>query len=166
MKQINITDEMYNSLMELSKELNTQSHRSTAMPYFFQIQTTKKVAVPEGNGTIGYAYDGSTIETEEEINQVIFEYKDEKIPLKEIAKMNNYEQSEILNEAGWREVNFDYKEEYQNAFMTEKACKEHIRLNNYHYNKPIDYLQHAFRNPELELVLKFLCELSGGELHK
>jgi len=50
--------------------------------------------------------------------------------------------------------------------VAEKACKEHIEQNHYHYNNPKDYLVHAFRNPEMETVLEFLCGITGGELHK
>ena len=39
MKTIKISDEMYSSLMELSKEINGQDHRATQMPYLFQVQT-------------------------------------------------------------------------------------------------------------------------------
>ena len=52
MKIIEIEDEMYEFLMNLSKELNTQDHRGTAMPYFFQIQTKEKVAAPDEIATV------------------------------------------------------------------------------------------------------------------
>jgi hypothetical protein len=141
MKTIEVTDEMYDFLINLSKELNTQDHRATAMPYFYQIQTKEQVAVPEGCGIMAWHQDGSLIETDEEIDTVVFEWKDESVP-------------------------FEDKEKLENAFLTEKACKKHIELNYYHYCKPVDYLNHAFRNPELEQVLKFICQLTGGELHK
>lgn len=163
MKTIEVTDEMHGFLMELSKELNTQSHRSTAMPYFFQIQTKKKVAVPEGNGTEVWHYDGSTLETDEEITEAIAEYKGLEI---EDVTNDEYDREQILEDIGYRKFYQDEIEEYENAFLTEKACKEHIRLNDYHYNQPVDYLSHSFRNPELEKVMEFLCGLSGGEIHK
>lgn len=45
MKTIKINDEMYEFLMNLSKELNTQNHRATAMPYFFQISSIQSITV-------------------------------------------------------------------------------------------------------------------------
>jgi len=155
---------MYNSLMEISKELNTQNNRWTAMPYFFQIQTREKIAVPEGNGIMCYFYDGTEIETDEEINEAIAEYKE--VPVSDVCNLDELTKEEILREAGWDKAYYDYENKYQNSFLTEKACKEHIKANNYHYKKPVDYLSHAFRNPELELILKFLCELTNGKLHK
>ena len=65
MKQIEVTDEMYDFLMKLSIEINAQDNRSTAMPYFFQIQTKEQVPTMESCGTEAWHYDGSIIETEE-----------------------------------------------------------------------------------------------------
>jgi 5'-3' exonuclease len=159
MKTIEVTDEMYASLIELSEELNTQDHRATAMPYFFQIQTQEEVAVPDGCGNEAWHYDGTLLKTDKEINEEVSEIKD--ISTDKVAELSNDEKEEILEKAGWNKVCYDYKDKYENAFFTAKACKEHIRLNSYHYIKPVDYLSHASRNPELELVLKFLCELTG-----
>lgn len=165
MKTIEVSDETYNFLMDLSKELTTQNHRGTAMPYFFQIKTQEEVAVPEGCGTECWVSDGSRIETEEEINDTIFDYREEKIPLEKIKVMSRSLKEEILKEAGWREANYDYKDKFENSFLTEKSCKEHIKVNGYHYNEPVDYLTHAYRNPEMESLIKFICELTGVEAH-
>lgn len=169
MKTIQVTDEMYDYLMKLSSELNTQNHRGTAMPYFFQIQTKEEVPAAEGCSIEAWYYDGSKIETEE-IMETIFEYKEWNMESKEdVDKYNDfdsYEIEEMLEDMGFYKVNYEISEKYENAFLTEKACKEHIQANYYHYREPIDYLSFAFRNPELEMVFKFLCELSGGEIHK
>ncbi len=150
--------------MELSKELNTQDNRGTAMPYFFQIKTKEMVAVPDGCGTECWHYDGSQIETEDEINEAVAEYLGQDIEY--VKLISESDKESVLEKAGWSKGNYDFKENYQNAFFTEKSCKEHIRKNAYHYKEPVDYLNHAFRNPEMELVLKFLAELTGGHLHK
>ena len=165
MKQIEVTDEMYNSLVELSKEINTQDHRGTKMPYIFQIQTQEEVSVPEGCGTEAWYFDGSKIETQEEIDQAIFDYDPEKT-MEEIQAMDEYDKEDELEKMDYHKVHYDFKDHYENAFFTAKACKEHIRLNHYHYNEPIDYLSFATRNPEMELVFKFLCELTNGKLHE
>ncbi len=168
MKTIQVTDEMYYSLMELSKEINGQNHRCTAMPYIFQIQTEEDVAVPAGNGETIWAYDGSVLATDEEIKEAVIEHKEweEKEAEEKFDELNCFDIEEILKSAGWHQFDRDFVKRYQNAFFTEKACKEHIVANNYHYHKPVDYLTGAFRNPEMELVMRFLCELGGGKLHK
>jgi len=50
MKTIEVTDDMYESLMSISKELNTQSHRGTRMPYMIQVSKKKEVSAYEGQG--------------------------------------------------------------------------------------------------------------------
>lgn len=167
MKTINVSDEVYSSLMELSKEINNQDHRSTAMPYFFQIRETKQIdgvseeyspdgyvwICPNGDGTI----DNNRESMIEELEQADVEFD------KDITNDNL---EELMAENGYKKGYFRNEEIYSNAFLTAKACKEHIKLNSYHYSEPVDYLTHAFRNPELELILKFLCELTDGKLHK
>lgn len=160
MKTIEITDKMYDFLMELSKELNTQDNRSTALPYYFAIQTNEEIAVPENCGEKAWHYDGSKINTQEEIDQAIFDYYDPQYTMDQVKQMDENDKLDMLREHGWAEVWFSFKHEYQNAFFTAKACKEHIRLNHYHYREPVDYLHHAFRNYELETVLNFISELT------
>jgi len=53
MRTIKVNDEMYEFLINLSKELNTQDHRCTAMPYFFQVQTKEQVPAADGCGYEG-----------------------------------------------------------------------------------------------------------------
>lgn len=167
MKTIQVTDEMNEFLMNLSKELNTQDHRCTQMPYFFQIQTQEQVAAPEGQGTEAWHCDGSLIETDEEIKDVVFEWKEwDEEKLDVYNMLEEYEIEEILEAAGWYKVHYDYKDKLENAFLTAKACDEHMKSNKHHYNSPVNYLSFAFRNPELEKVFQFLCELTGGEIHK
>lgn len=170
MKTIEITDEMYDELIALSHELNTQDHRGTAMPYFFQIQEEVEIPTSDGCGEEVWTLDGHIcLRTEEDKKEAVFTYKG--------WDLNNKSDNKKYKELSWIEIDNILKEnytkfsvttmvKYQNAFFTEKACKEHIRLNDYHYKKPTDFLSHAFRNPELELVLKFLTELTGGKLHK
>lgn len=158
MKTIEIPEELHDQLMELSRNINSQNNRATAMPYFFQIRTNERVRVPEGCGTECWYCDDTTIETQEEIDQTIADYLD--CEIEKVKVMNDWDKDPILEKAGWKRVNYDYEYKFQNAFLTEKSCKEHIERNHYHYKDPVDYLSHAFRNPDLELVYKFLCGLS------
>ncbi len=167
MKKIDVTDEMYEFLMNLSNELNTQDNRATAMPYIFQIETKEQIAVPKGCGSEAWNCDGTLIETEDEIKEAVFEWKEwDEENQDDYDRLKDYEIEEILEVAGWDKVNYDFTNRYQNAFLTAKSCKEHIVSNSHHYTNPVDYLSHAFRNPELEMVMKFLCELTNGKIHK
>ncbi len=162
MRTIEVTDEMHEFLMNLSNELNTQSHRGTAMPYFFQIQTQQEAPAAEGCGNEAWYYDGSKIETEQEITAAIAELKE--LAIEDVTK-DHFEREDILEEAGWHKHNYQMVEKYQNAFLTSKACDDHIRLNGHHYDQPVNYLSHAFRNPEMEQLMKFICGLTGREIH-
>jgi hypothetical protein len=162
MKTIEIADEMYEFLINLSNELNTQNNRATATPYFFQIQDEEEFSVGEGQGEVGWFCDGTIIRTQDEIKEAIFEYKGWEIGCKSdeksFAKMKCYDKENILEE-NYRKIYTSSRNVYINAFLTEKACKKHIEANKHHYKKPIDYLSYAFRNPELEKVLEFLKTL-------
>jgi len=183
MKTIEVTDEMYNSLMELSKEMITQDPLSTRMPHMFQIETTEEVAAYVGcdGDEVWVNEDGDELRSEEEIREFIQQYiheNDESIihlqdesarsqSRQKVEEMDDWDLSSFLENLrdNWRMVEVTTMKKYANTFFTSKACKEHIKLNDYHYKKPRCYLNHAWRNPEMELVSKFLCELSGGRLH-
>lgn len=169
MKTIEVSDELYDQLIELSKELNTQDNRATASPYIFQIQTKMEVAAYPGNGEqIWYNSDNErTLRTADEIKQYILEYMVEDLEIygsealtEAEGRFNCTDTSEWLECHDFCKYDVDQVENLENAFLTAKACKEHIRLNHYHYREPVDYLTHAFRNPELEMVLGFLKQLT------
>ena len=163
MNTISLSDENYEFLMNLSRELNEQDHRGTRMPYFFQVQTKHQIAVPEGNGITAWFNDGSLIETEEEIKEVIEEYQDYTV---DYALLDDDTKEEILIDAGYSKVSYDYEPRYENAFLTSKACDAHIESNRHNLSSPVNYLSYASRNPELEKLMEILCGLTGGTLHQ
>ena len=167
MKTIELSNEMYEKLIELSNEINTQSHRSTRMPYIFQIHEKKRIYGVDGDyDNDGYVWvpndGGDTTENDREsmidaLESIDVEFNKEKITDDELE--------ELMEENEFYKGYYREQEVYSNAFLTEKSCKKHIELNNYHYSRPIDYLSYAFRNPDMELIFKFLCELTGKEIH-
>lgn len=174
MKTIKVNDEMYDFLMDLSNELNTQDHRCTAMPYFFQVRETKECPAHEGNGTeVLYSSEYELeLRTEEEkiefLKDHVENYKDIgwDDELSEIDELDEYTIDSILCQDDFDKFYVDDIHEYSNCFFTSKACDEHIRINGHNLHKPINYLNHAYRNVEIDTLLKFLCELNGGETHK
>jgi len=169
MKTIKVADKMYEFLMALSVELNLQDHRATAMPYFFQVQHEKEIGVPSGCGVEGWHCDGTVLITEEDIKEAVFEYKEWELgdPNHEVMfeELDDYEIEEVM-EKNYHKVDVATEKVYDNAFLTEKACKQHIAANKHHYSSPQDFLTHAFRNPELEKVMEFLCGITNGKSHK
>lgn len=166
MKTIEITDEMYVKLIELATEMTTQDHRCTAQPYIFQIREIEQVPAADGNGNMAWFYDGAMLEDADEIIDALFEYYEENKSKKYLKSLQSWEMEDLMEEAGYRKIWYENKEVFKNAFLTAKGCKDHIERNGYHYNQPTDYLSHAFRNPEIELVSKFLCGLVGKDIHK
>lgn len=180
MKTIEITDEMYSALMEISQGMNSQDHHGTRMPYIWQIETTEDIAAYEGCGiSIWVDSEGVELRTDEEIKEHIINYiceNDEDLFVldtksvleKSESIFNEMDEDDIdawLEGHDFRKVEVTTAHKYENAFFTLEACKLHIESNNYHYKKPRPYLNHAFRNPEMETISTFLCELSGGKLH-
>jgi len=178
MKTIEISDEMYDSLVEISTLIKTQDNRCTASPYFFQVQTSKEVPTCEGCGEeIWVDNDGCELRNEKEIREYIsekifendesmLELTDEEALIKTeeiVDKMDSYDLYEYLENRkydNWRKVNVTEIYQYENVFFTEKACREHIRINGHNLNKPRTYINYAFRNPEMELIINFLHGLT------
>lgn len=180
MKTIEVSDEMYDRLIELATEMTTQDPRCTKMPHMFQIQTKYKVYDWGLNGD-----ERCYIDTETEINsckqlidlltELNIEYpsdiekmwKDSWWPSDD-EKFEGKDLKEFLQEVlpDFQECSYSWNYKYENTFFTAKACKEHIERNHYHYNDPKDYLNHAWRNPEMELVSEFLCGLVGKKMHQ
>jgi hypothetical protein len=167
MKKIEVSDEMYDKLMDLSKEMTSQDPRCTKMPHMFQIQSKTREVCVEGSGEEIWMDEEGGECTEEGLKSYIIESKGwaEEESESKYSELEDYEIEEILDSNGYFKINLRDSYEYKNIFLTAKACQEHIDKNHYHYNDATVYLNHAWRNPEMELVSKFLCELTGGKLH-
>lgn len=166
MKTIQLTDNTFNKLMELSKKLNNQSHRGTAMPYFFQVIDNKRIyGIDSRFDYNGYVWvkDGDN-ETEPNREDMIEQLLNDGLVIPET--ITDDELYEFMEDVGYEKVYYRNQKVFSNAFFTEDACKDHIKGNMHHYEQPSGFLSYAFRNSELELVQQFLCELSGGKLHK
>lgn len=169
-KTIEVSDEMYDFLIELSKEINTQNNRMTRMPYIFQVQEKKEIYVPYGCGHEVWIHNHNELllRNDDDIKDKIFDINEWNINDTEMQKkyddIHECEIEGILIDNGFSKMHIDEECVYSNAFFTEKACKEHIESNRYNYRKPKDYLSAAYRNYEMEKIFEFLCGLTGGEM--
>jgi hypothetical protein len=127
------------------------------------IQVSKKVEVAayEGCGESYWFGEGSKLENEEEENEVIKEHMYEKHgedykPL--FDDLADYEKESILEELDYRKLEVTEQDELSNFFFTEKALRKF-------HGEDVNTFLTGVRNPELEIVMTFLCELSGGKLH-
>lgn len=173
MKTIEVSDEMYEKLIALATEMTTQDPRSTRAPHIYQIREWAKVYDWALNGDVHiWVEQGNSteIETYEDLVSYL-ENDDVEIPenLKEMwGERGQYDLKDWLSEKcpDLEECSYTDKAVYQNYFLTGKSCKEHIRLNHYHYRNPDDYLTHAWRNPDMDLVSEFFCGLVGKKPHQ
>ena len=167
MKINNLTAEDVKFLKELKHELNTQDNRITANPRFYQIQHDRFVASFDGDGnffeavcdgeSLGiYTYDDEGLE---ELKDVLLADYDEEYS-EDVEEINSLKLEKLDNDSlNLKCYGGDYEHVYVNAFLTERACKEHIEANRHHYQNPVDYLSYGFRNPELEKVLEILSKI-------
>lgn len=173
MKTIEIDEQVYNKLVELAEEMASQDPRGTRMPHIFQIRDWKKVYDWGMNGDIRIWI--GDYETEIETVEDFIDYLDNneiKYKREEIEELweNDYDFGlpDWIEEncTDLKECTYSMEPVYTNSFLTAKAAQEHLDRNYYHYHKNADvYLNHAWRNPEAELVSEFLLNLIGKKLY-
>ena len=168
MRTIQISDEDYEFLKELQHELNTQENDGEAEPIYWGVMEHKMVPAPEGCGDpIIYMGDGATMTTEqavEYVNENICDYSEElqeqwkdvnKNWMDDVATFIHDEMDISECRVVWEEEKAFISHE-TGAFITKRACKEYIRKCHYNHSKPHTYAMTAYRNFELERLLKIL----------
>lgn len=176
---IEVSDEMYARLIDLATEMTTQDPRGTRMPHLFQIRDWKKVYDEAGNGDTRFWLDRTSDPIEIESVEDFLEYLqngDIDHDQEEIKQMwTDWESHSWSNDLeDWvedhcpdlKQWTYSMEPVYVNSFLTARAAQEHLDKNYYHYHKDADvYLNHAWRNPEADLISNFLCGLVGKEMH-
>jgi hypothetical protein len=149
MRTITISDEAADFLAEFTARLSRQNNRGTAFPFYFTVRCVKEVAAPEGCTDEVRYFDSQQVE--------------------------NYTEEDMRKNCEEMEVDFDeYVSEHctkycaqdiemnENVFFTLEGYQEHMRLNghNYrHYKDKYDYVEHAWRNPEIASLLSAVKEI-------
>lgn len=170
MKQrIEIEQEDFDFLKDLQHELLTQDNDGTANPLYWMVEEEETVGVPDGCGEpIIYMGDGVTMETEEAVEYIENDYlrylsDESREEWEEVDKDYMDDVVRFMNDClDWHEVRIVWQEKKEvisretGAFITKRACKEYIRKFGYNHNKPHTYAMCAYRNFELERLLKIL----------
>ena len=181
MKTIEVTDEQYDFLMNLSKEMNTQDNRATTRVMFTVFQK-KKIYGVDGDYTDKTEYmeeddcDG-TIQFEDIIGRINDrnegldeeEDRDEFVRLecwhhhehmcKECIEDKNWGAFDLPD--GFKEIGYVVNDMvYVDNFFSEKAAEAHIKQNHYHYEEPYVYGTSAWRNPEIETLQEILKSIN------
>lgn len=72
-----------------------------------------------------------------------------------------FEEHDIISDSYYRTVCYNINDASicpDTMFITKESCKNHIRLNGYHYRNPHTYAMTAWRSPEVEKLWKLLEE--------
>ncbi len=166
MRTIQISDEDSKFLEDLQHELNTQTNDGNAEPVYWGVMETREVGVPDGCGDERiYLGDGST-ETLEGAVAYIAEYI---VDDEDMEAWNEVDKTNIddvvrfchdkLDSPQVRIIDVAKKSEISRqtgAFITKRACKEYIEKFHYNHSDPRTYAMTAYRNFELERLLKIL----------
>lgn len=161
MKSIQLTDEQYEFLMNLSKEMNTQDNLATADPLYCVYD---KEDVPTSSDYsskyVWLSYDCDYhIEGEDKksIEEKIKEYKEDNPE----EDMSNMDEDEAMEHMQFKKCYCIEKDIFkENAFLTMKAAKRFIELNHYHYKKPYVYVISAWRNNEMQTIMGLIKNLT------
>lgn len=159
MKTIEVTDEQFEELKNIAKELKTQDNRITQDPIWC-VYEKREVGRPEDCGNYrGWVADEGMIKddlAEELAEEWRAENKDED------GDLDDRDWEDILKEElGYREVSYDIEDvrvDQGQYYFTEKAAQNHLELNDHHYNKPYTYVESAWRNPEWVLIREVLTQ--------
>ena len=146
MKTIQIPDKLYEHLVQMGKEIKTQNNRATAKPYIYQIQKDERV----------YGIDSAFAD-----GDFVWVYKED---ITHTVDPKIEELPENFNEDEWFKGYYKEYVIYDNFFFTEKGIRKHIEQNQHHYKIPTrDYISYAFRNPEMDTVVKLMIFLAKNE---
>ncbi|MDV3427890.1 MAG: hypothetical protein LIR50_12840 [Bacillota bacterium] len=175
-------------LKELQHEMLTQDTVGQADPRFWVvIQTVREYWVDDNvDGICIYDKDGSESAFEGELEElpdwlkenfdgivkceydgisveIICEDENEYL-IDDIAEIENF----LEEYAPGRYAICNYRDREEIAentmFLTLRECKEHIKRNGYHYDKPHPYSMTAWRSPQIEKLYKILQDTDWDKL--
>jgi hypothetical protein len=161
---LEIDQETYNFLMQLSHEMNTQDNLATAPPYGYIVVYDEDRVCQEGDEEKLIYYDGCDDYEEEDLYVMYAEF------VHEALDTNN----EVFSFDDWLALKFreiPVKEEKEvchwanvNYFLTRKAFDQHMQTNK--HNLPRNsrpFLIHNYRNHEMERLQEFLRNLTKNK---
>ena len=180
MKTIELSDEDYNTLMELSKEYQTQGNDGNAYPYFWEASSSNLVLNVNGEGEVTKIYkDGEEYTpqqfaelNEDDFNQFIENklsgddtYPDIKCDSKDFDKVEKDWIEEVeLNDMG-DIITYDWEDESEhNPSLFKSDIKDFIEYNYYHLGKaPHTYARTVWRMDRMEKLVSILCRINKQE---
>ena len=172
--KIDISQEDYEFLKNLKKELNEQTTDGTAQPVFWGVLEDKNVLAVDGDGEPYITHSDGVWDINdaiEYVESIIDDYDEDTLDdWKSIDKTSmddvyDFIKYALNGDAG--EIIYLKKDQVisknTGAFLTKKACKEYIEKFGYNHSNPKTYAMCAFRNFELEKLLDILRNLNFSE---
>lgn len=172
MSKIEVSQEDYEFLKELQHELNTQETDYQADPIYWSVMEKREVLVREGDGEPRIPFDDGAYSLKELIKDVIeeniedydqriqdeWQYEIDKADAEEVARFacDRLGFDTICWDSIYYVTEEDHISTFSGAFLTKRACQQHIEGNKHHYDRPRTYANTAYRNYELERLLKIL----------
>lgn len=168
-----LTQEELQQAKELAIRLKTQDNRGTALPICFLLQDVEERRAFDAGDHLLLNDDHGEIwrgDSEEDIiNQILEErrvdidFEDHETE-EEIDKKVAELESEIYDEVSGECYEMEYEFVTKRIFLTEEAANNHLRLNKHHYSdKARIYVDHFWRDPEMELVFKILTSFDNDQ---
>jgi len=174
MKQINLTDEDYDSLMELTKELQNQENDGQAHPYFWEPRSERYEQDALEEGEIQFGYDCSNYSPEE-----LWDSEGGWESLKESFLELNNEYNEASKytdvESDWIDFVSNDPEFYKwyrklesqsehNPSLFKSDVKSFIEGNKHHLGQnPHTYARTIWRMPKMINLVSILCRINKQE---
>ena len=180
MKNI-LSQEEIDFIKNLSNEMNTQDTRCTAQPYALVIRNkTRQVRDFDNCENQGVYWDESEYDNFDDFIVAFKEYYLEDSDSHEAVDYlnENVEYIEDLRHCEYQfysrfDINittFGYEDvmtadnthgSYEgNLFLTEKACRLHMKLNMHHFREPDTYGIHLTGNPEMETLINLVHKIA------
>lgn len=164
-----LTEEDIEFLKDLGRELKTQDTLSTAKPIFWQVNEKVKRYGIDPDYADGICLmigedGGSYCDNVDEAKEYLIDNHDvEKEDLENIDTRDEIKDFCEENDIVCYYTGYKGHEERSGCFLTLRAVHAHIQRNGYRYAQGRNtgkYCNHAFRNPELEKLLKIVEKFS------
>lgn len=153
------------------KQMNEQDNRSTATPYFYQIEDIDYVASYHEDewDRLVVVKDCEPVATGETIQEICSQLiEDERFTENDFVDADGdgvdfiWELEDKLQSSDMQVYREKKTEKYSGCFFTETDAKAHLESNSHHYSSEArTYVQHCWRAPELEQFFKSVGEICG-----
>jgi hypothetical protein len=172
--KLNLTENELKAAQALAIRLKTQDNRCTALPICFLLQDVEdRRAFDEGEFVLFIADNDDREwrgEDEDDIIRQILASRREDI---EECEIDDYDKAvddlsdEIKDEVRGNCYEMNHEFVTKRIFLTEEAANNHLKANRHHYSdKARIYVDHFWRDPEMELVYKILTSFMYADIEQ